>query len=197
MKKFSLIALTLLAYAAQCLAAPPPPAPFSIKKVEAEYVDSPEMAMGGARLAPAPLNRLKWLKIEVTFDTVIPFTEELTFNYYVYFEGRLLAGKVDHINIIKGTDLHSVMFMEPRTVYRLLKGKEPNPQISNIAVTVTKPGSPAPIAIAQGGRLVASARGEWWAAMKKEEGFLLTKSETPFAMLAWDSYEPVKPAAPR
>ena len=193
MNKFSLIALTLLAYALPCLAAPG--ADFVIKKVELDSPLSPDFQQNQQnptiRWAPQ-----KWVKMEVTFDAVPDNTDELVFNYYVYFAKRLFVGHVTHVNIAKGHDLHSVMYMSPKALLRAVQRATPLPNwpIEQISVTITKPGVAEPLAI---GNLKGQANAAWWASMKQEEGFLMNKSETPFAPLCWDHYEAVKPAAAR
>ena len=142
--------------------------------------------------------------MEVTFDAVPEFTDELTFNYYVNYSDRpaldrLFVGHVSHVNIAKGSGLHSAMFISPKTIQRILQKASKsfvpsNFPITQVTVTITRPGVAAPIAVAH---YKQGAQGEWWATMKQEDGFLMNKSETPFAPLFWDYYEAVKPAAGR
>jgi len=192
MKKLTLLALTLLAYAVPCLAAPG--AEFAIKKVDVENPSSPEYT-GPIAVRWTPQ---KWVKIEVTFDAVPDFTDELTFNYYALTpDNRLFVGRVNHVNIAKGRDLHSVMYISPKSIQRISPHKT-SPggglPLAQVTVTITKPGVSAALAL---GSYKAGGRGEWWATMKQEEGFLMNKSETPFAPLFWDYYEAVKPASAR
>jgi len=198
MNKLSLIALTLLSFAAPCLAAPG--AEFVVKKVALDYPASPDIP--GASGAAIQWKAQQWVRIEVTFDAVADFTDELTFNYYVLYSDRpspdrLFVGRVNHVNIAKGPGLHSAMFISPKTLQRIAQRSSTktfvptNFPITQVTVTITKPGVTAPIAI---GSLKPGAQGEWWSTIKQEEGFLLNKSETPFASLHWDYYEALKPA---
>jgi len=200
MKKLTLLALTLLAYALPCLAAPQTAGEFVVKKVEVEYVDTPEYQVNQPTKAASPTRQHKWVKVEVTFEAVPEFTEELAFNYYVLFAERLFVGRVTHVNILKGHELHSVMFMSPQTIARILTNSANKRQapvvsglpITNISVAICKPGVSAPLAV---GHYKKGAVGEWWASLKQEEGYLLNKTETPFAPLSWDYYEAIKPAS--
>ena len=193
MKKLLLIALTLLVNAGLSFAAPSG-VEFSIKKVDLDYPASPDYQIGVQ--TQFRWQQQKWAKMEVTFDAIPDITDELVFNYYVLFAGRLFVGHVTHVSIIKGRDLHSVMYMPPKTMLRIT-GKTIAPgtwPFEQVTVTITKPGVAAPLAM---GNLKGQGRAEWWATLKQEEGFLVNKSETPFAPLYWDYYESIKPAAAR
>lgn len=198
MKKLTLLALTLLAYVVPCLAAPG--GEFAIKKVDVDTPPSPDYNCGGQ---PGPRwTAQKWLRIEVTFDAVPDLTEELQFNYYVLYDdhtgpARLFVGHVNHVSIAKGNGLHSVMYISPKSLLRIAQRKQvnfSNNSLTQVTVTITKPGVAAPLS---DGSLKAGGHGEWWTTLKQEEGFLVNKSETPFAPLYWDYYEAVKPASAR
>jgi hypothetical protein len=194
MKKFTLLALTLLALALPGLGAPGA-TDFVVKKVDVDNPTSPDFQVAGApgvRWTPQ-----KWVRMEVTFDAVPDLTDELQFNYYVLIADRLLVGHVNHVNITKGTGLHSVMYLSPKSIVRIMQKKQVNMTtlpIAQVTVTISKPGVAAPLAA---GNYKPGGHGEWWNTMKQEEGFLANKSETPFAPLNWDYYEAVKAAAAR
>jgi len=198
MNKFSLIALTLLSFVAPCLAVPG--VEFTVKKVALDYPASPDIP--GANGSSIQWKPQQWVRIEVTFDAAAEFTDELTFNYYALYSDRpgpdrLFVGHVNHVNIAKGQNLHSVMYLSPKSLQRIAQRSSTkafvptNFPITQVTVTITKPGVTAPIAI---GSLKPGAQGEWWSTIKQEEGFLVNKSETPFASLHWDYYEALKPA---
>jgi hypothetical protein len=57
------------------------------------------------------------------------------------------------------------------------------------------------VTLSKQGQVVAttswkSKTGEWWPSFQQTPGFVLSKNETPFAPLAWDYYEAVKPKGP-
>jgi len=198
MNKFSLIALTLLSFAVPCLAVPG--VEFTVKKVALDYPSSPDIPG-----ASVQWKAQQWARIEVTFDAAAEFTDELTFNYYVLYSerpapDRLFVGRVNHVSIAKGQGLHSVMYISPKSIQRIAQrssNKIFTPStfpITQVTVTITKPGVTAPIAV---GSLKPGSQGEWWSTIKQEEGFLLNKTETPFASLHWDYYEAIKPAGAR
>lgn len=188
MKTLTLIASTLLAFASPALAGA---GDFEVKKVDVQFVLTPEYQVN------PPVHQVrsaKWMMIEVAFDAQPDFTNELTLNYYILFAGRTLVGHVNHVSIAKGRDLHSVAFISPKAIAQITGGKPvTNSDLDNVTVTITSPGVSAPISA----KSWKGAPGEWWATRKQEEGYVLNKSETPWAPLAWDYYEAVKPAASR
>lgn len=187
MKKLALLALTLLSV----LSIGHADDEFSIKKVDVQFIPSPDYQVN----PPIHQSRAeKWMEIEVTFDVKPEFTDELTFTYYVLFAKRLLVGRVTHVSIQKGRDRRSVAYISPKSLSQLLEGKQLSASdIENVSVTVSKPG----IAASLDARSWKPSNGEWWAALKQEEGFVLNKSETPYAPLFWDRYEALKSSSAR
>jgi hypothetical protein len=187
MKKLALFALTLLCISPLSWA----DSDYSIKKVDVQFIQSPDY-----QVSPAPRQSRpeKWMEIEVTFDAGPEFTDELTFNYYVLFAGRLFVGKVDHVSIPKGRERRSVAYISPRSIMQILESKPLTAaDIGNVSVTITRPGVSAPL----DAKSWRPSNGEWWASLKQEEGFVVNKSQTPFAPLYWDRYESLKPSSLR
>jgi len=164
---------------------------YTIKKIDVSFVDTPAYNVN----PPAKQVRAKkWLQMEVAFQSKVDFTEELVFNYYVYFAERLFVGKVECVNIVKERELFTIAYMAPNAIASILQGRTLTASdLVNVSVTITKPGVAAPLAVAHW----KSARGAWWEAMKQEPGYIVNKSETPFAPLSWDRYESLKPASAR
>jgi len=198
MKKLTIFAAILLACAVSSLAQSQSSGEFNIKKVEISYPSSPDIA-GQSDIRWTPQ---KWARIDVTFDAVPEMTDELVFNYYILVEDRndranpyrLLVGRVNHINIAKGMGLHSSMYISPKAIQKLTQKKAVNftqLPITQISVTISKPGVAAPLAF----NSLKPAAGDWWSKMKQEEGFLINKTETPWAALYWDYYESIRPSS--
>lgn len=187
MKKLTLLAFMLLALGGRLFAS----ADFDIKKVDVQFVTTPEYQVN----PPAKQVRgQKWMVIEVSFDAKPDFTDALEFNYYVLFAKRLFVGHITHVSIQKGRELHSVAYLSPKAIAQILEGRQPTASdLENVSVTIGKPGISAPISA----KSWKPSNGDWWASMKQEDGFVLNKSETPFAPLAWDYYEALKPAGAR
>lgn len=173
---------------------------FTIDSIIPDMVKSPEFNIG---IGPKKRSNNKdWLEVEVEFSwqprgrVEVPFTDELTFNYYILLnnkspkapQGTLLVGNVTHVAVAVGKKMRSVMYVSPRTLERFFDGKIPtnaSSAIIDVGVTITKQG-----------QLVAESswkgRGQWWAQMQQVPGYVLNKNETPFAPLFWDYYESIK-----
>ena len=162
---------------------------FDIKKVDVSFVQTPEYQV----VPPVRLSKpQKWMQVEVTFDAKPEVTDELTFTYYILFAKRLFVGKISHVSIQKGQGLHSVAYIAPRTIAQILNGKQLNAsELENVSVTITMPSMAAVLST----KSWKTSKGEWWSNLKQEEGFVLNRSQTPFAPLAWDYYEALKPAS--
>jgi len=174
---------------------------YKITKVESNFLETPNF--GGVRYDKRGYKPGNWLEVEVTFDwkprlKEPKYTEELTFNFYIllknatqqYPKGALLVGSVTVVNVAQGSDMHTVVYVSPRTLARFFEGKIPpnaGAAVSAVAVTISKQG-----------QLVAEYLGgnyqsQWWSQYQQVPGYVLTKSETPFGPLAWDYFEAVKP----
>jgi hypothetical protein len=177
---------------------------YKITKIEPSYVDSPTYT--GPRYDKRGAKPGSWLEIEVTFEwqprqKEPKYTEELTANFYILLnnqsqqfpKGALLTGSVTMMSVPQGRDLHTVVYVSPRTLERMFDGKTPGTAaqaVVDVGVTLSKQG-----------QVVAttswkSKSGEWWPLYQQTAGYVLNKNETPFAPLAWDYYEAIKPKGP-
>ena len=176
---------------------------YQILKIEPQFLESP--AYRGTLYDKRGAKAKEWLEVEVTFQWQPrlrdpKYTDELTFNYYIllknksplYPQGTLLVGSVTHTSIPQERDMHSVVYISPRTLERFFDGRVPGnveQALVDVGVTVTK----------QGQEVAAtswkSRSGSWWPQFQQTPGFVLNKNETPFAPLAWDYYEAIKPRA--
>jgi hypothetical protein len=190
MKRLSLLGLCA-ALAASTVTAQPVNSEFSIVKITPDLVTTPEYSVNFGPKNKKVARNKEFLEVEVSFDwqpknSKSEFLDELTFNYYILLndksrenpKGTLLTGSVTHIAIPQAKGLNSVMYVSPRTLERFF----------DVGVTITKQG-----------QLVAEAswkgRGQWWSELQQVSGYVLNKSETPFAPLAWDYYEAIKTRA--
>jgi hypothetical protein len=174
---------------------------FKILKVEPRFLDSPVYT--GTRFDKRGPRGKSWLEVEVTFEWQPrlrdpKFTDELTFNYYIllrnrspqYPQGTLLVGSVTHMSIPQEEDMHSVVYVSPRTLERFFDGKLPanaEQALVDVGVTITRQGQEV------ASTSWKSRSGEWWPQFQQTSGFVLNKNETPFAPLAWDYFEAIKP----
>jgi hypothetical protein len=174
---------------------------FQISKITPDLVTTPDYTFSLGPKGKKVQKNKDWLEVEVSFDWTPrnakpEFLDELTFNYYILLnnkdrenpKGTLLTGAVTHVAIPQGKGMNSVMYISPRTLERFFAGKTPstaNSAVLDVGVTIT-----------QQGQLVAEGswkgRGQWWSGFQQVSGYVLNKSETPFAPLVWDYYEAIK-----
>jgi hypothetical protein len=162
------------------------PGAFRITKITKNLITAPQFNYAGAQRY-ATDQREMWLEVEAEFTAAPQFTDELTFKYYVLFNGRLLTGEVTHTNILGGRERRSVMYVPPNALAYF----SDNRQITiafcqNVAVQVVQRGAVKDEASLQ------RAAPQWFAAIQQTPGFLLNKNQTPFAPLFWDRYEQIK-----
>lgn len=126
-----------------------------------------------------------WLDVEVQFATRPELIDELTFDYSILLNGKLLTGTVTHVNIAKGRDHYSAVYVSPSSIDRIMGGRPFVPSsIDNIQVRVTRQGQELAVMSLKPGQIPNVPR---------LTGFVLNKLDTPFAPLYWDRYEAIKP----
>lgn len=129
-----------------------------------------------------------WVQVEVTFAAAPEFTEELTIKYFIAINKTLLTGEVTHINVPEGRELHSVMYVPPRTLQRLMGGKNITPNaFDNIAIQILVKGQ---LVAQQSWKRAGNEN--WFQQVQQIPNLVLNKNETPFAPLYWDRYEMIK-----
>jgi len=161
-------------------------ADFQITKITKNLISTPDFSYGGGgryRINQGD----RWLEVEVEFSAAPDWTDELTFKYYILFNGNLLTGEVTHVNIPAGRENRSVMYVSPRALTRFGNNRPiVANSFQNIAVQIVQGGA------VKGELSLARAPAQWFAAMPQISGFVLNKNETPFAPLYWDRYEQIK-----
>ena len=162
-------------------------ADYDIKKIAPAAITSPEIQFTFGPQHPQG-HAEQWLEVEVNFESNVEWTDEMTVKYYILLDTQCLTGEVTHIDIPRGRDLYSVMYISPRTIARILNGK---PLIGEDIVDVG-------VQLVIKGEVVATksfkAQGEqqWWQNQQQVTGKVLNKNQTPFAALIWDRYEQIK-----
>ncbi len=197
MKAFSIVVL-LLTFAwfttdasAQALAAQNP---VVIKGIEAGKTRTPEYQAKGVGPQKRPR---QWFKVEVTYDTDLAWLDEVTFTYYVVVKAKepipgrtspytLFKGEVSYVNIEKGR--HSAdIYLHPSTIARFGEVERVATVVSQGGRIVTMAGSP---------ELSSGVNARWWEQLTPQDGYLLNRTLTPFAMINFDDYEAIKPGKP-
>lgn len=176
----SLFAIPLIASAQ----APFGPGSLDLGKLAPEVVKTPEF-----QLTSGPTKRtgrsLSWLELEVGYDTKAD-VDELTFKFIAQIEKQLITGEVTYVNISKGRDHFAVMYVSPKALDKLTGGKPLTAaSIENAWIEVNRQSQ-------------VLGKAAWKTAalpnLPQKQGFLLNKTQTPFAPLFYDRYEEVKAA---
>ena len=172
---------------------------FKITKIEPAFQSSPTFS--GVQYDKRGSRARQWLEVEVSFDWQPrmrdpKYMDELTFNFYIllnaksqqYPQGPLLTGSVTLASIAQGRDMHTVVYVSPRSLDRFFDGKPPGSLqqvLTDVGVTIVKQGQEVAETSLKG-------HGAWWPQFTQVPGFVLDKSQTPFAPLQWDYYEAIK-----
>lgn len=183
MKTFPIAAAVLLAFVAQSFAqVAVPVGAVKLGKVQPAVIKSPEYQLVGA--VNKRSRNQDWLEVEVEFDVKAEEVDELTFTYTIMVENKLLDGAVTHINIPKGRDRFSVMYVAPRTLEKLTGGRPlTGSSIQNVWVVVSRQGMTLDQQAFKPGPIPN---------LPHLAGLVLNKNETPFAPLYYDRYEAIK-----
>lgn len=188
-KRILALAALVLALPLAAFAQPRPGPEFQITKISRNLITAPQFTYTGAQQYAID-QRDRWLEVEVEFIALPEFTDELTFKYYILMNGKLLTGEVTHTNIAAGRANHSVMYVAPRPLARLLSNRAVTPNsFQNIAVQIVQQGA------VKSELSLERAPPAWFSSIPQVSGFVLRKNETPFAPLYWDRYEQIKASA--
>jgi hypothetical protein len=156
-----------------------------VEKIQPAVVGTPEYTISNT--PPKRSQPQKWLEIEVEFAVEgVEMVDELTFKFDVMISGKLYPGEITHVNIPKGKDRFTIMYISPRNLDRITGGKQLNAaMIENVWVTISKQGQALALSsIKEKGKPVPN--------LPQFPGLLTPKAETPFAPLWSDRYEAVK-----
>jgi hypothetical protein len=161
---------------------------YDILKISPAVDETPQISFNFGPVEHPQPRALQWLEVEVNFESNIDWTDELTINYFILLSGQCLTGSVTHIDIPRGRDLYSVMYVSPRTIARILNGAPlTSNDIQDVGIQI----------VSKGQVLVTRSyktRGDqqWWQNLPQVNGKVLNKNQTPFGPLIWDRYEQIK-----
>src|SRR6266700_3270303 len=147
-------------------------ADFQITKITKNLISTPDFNYGGG--GQYRINqRDRWLEVEVEFVAARDWTDELTFKYYILFNGSLLTGEVTHVNIPAGRENRSVMYVSPRALTRFGNNRPiAANSFQNIAVQIVQQGA------VKDESSLSRAQPRWYATLPQVPGFVLNKNET-------------------
>ena len=160
---------------------------FRIKAVRQRLVNPPDyrsiVSGAGGRSVSAGQN---WLQIETEFESSPDWADDVQLKYYVLLgrgeNAHALVGEITYVNVAKGPQHYSAMFVHPNTLQRYGKG-----QVEAVAVQLFYKGQ----LIDQSS--YPPSDDHWWERATPVSGLVLPPRETPWSVLAFDRYESPKP----
>jgi len=139
-----------------------------------------------------------WGQIKVLYDTRLEWTDQLTFHYFVLMltsdpaasktKYTLLEGDVTYIDVPRGNNHESVVYLHPNTLARF-------GEVVACAVEINVGGQSyekTDITAKSGLR-----PGKWWTAIAGDPtvtvkaGYIRERGDTPFALVDYDNYQQV------
>ncbi|MGD0060429.1 MAG: Amuc_1102 family pilus-like protein [Verrucomicrobiia bacterium] len=160
---------------------------FRIRAVRQRLVSPPDyrsiVSGAGGRSVSAGQN---WLQIETEFESSPDWADDVQLKYYVLLgrgeNAHALVGEITYVNVAKGPQHYSAMFVHPNTLQRYGKG-----QVEAVAVQLFYKGQ----LIDQSS--YPPSDDHWWERATPVSGLVLPPRETPWSVLAFDRYESPKP----
>jgi hypothetical protein len=161
---------------------------YDIKKISPAVDLTPQYSFNFGPVEHPQPRAQQWLEVEVSFESNVDWTDELTFKYYILLADQCLTGEVTHIDIPRGRDLYSVMYVSPRTIARILNNRPlTSLDIQDVGVQIVSKGQ---VLVTRSYK--AQGDQQWWQSLQQVTGKVLNKDQTPFASLLWDRYEQIK-----
>jgi hypothetical protein len=158
---------------------------FKIRTIRRQQIEAPSYnASGtGADLGGRPSTLWRqWYKIEVQFSSRPEWADDIQMKYYVLVgtgrDQRMFSGEITHVNVARGTQHYSAMFMHPNTLRRYGGG-----EVQAVAVQLFHQN-----------RLVDQTSDpttgqRWWERFSPVPGYLLPPEDTPWAPIASERWE--------
>lgn len=184
----SVVVLALSSYGSLAFAQASTAAPFLLKNINKDMRLAPKYSgvgpgdLGGGR--PATIAN-QWLMLQVHFSSVPAWADDVKIKYYVLMgkgkEMKMFTGEVTHVNVAKGNDHYSVMFMHPNTVQRYGAGR-----VEAVAAVLFYENRPV--------SMISDPKTtkRWWEQYSPTPGYLLNQTETPWAAIAPERFEALK-----
>ena len=189
---------------------------FSIKKIDAAFVETPQISAGSYRKQqPGAARPVPWLEVDVNVERdevskeAAKFADDVTVNFYILLNNAalqqdkqptLLTGTTTLSDVPYGKGMHVAAFVSPQSIARYFDGKAPTTAqqaVVDVGVTISNATGVVAISSSKSTEVAKQGKG-WWeseSGMTKVTGRVLEKSQTPFAQLAWDYYLPSKSKA--
>ncbi len=166
----------------------------NLRGVTAETVASPNFEYNVRGMSTQRDGRSNWLRVMAEYDTAPDWIDEITFTFYVVLQGNegdlpegarqnnLFSGSVTYVHVPRARRMVADLFLDPNTFARF--GRP-----THTAVVVTINGQNAARSVSP----ERTAELEWWTRETPNEIPLLSRKETPFALVEHDRLPTIKP----
>ena len=159
----------------------------SVKLLEITKIRTPDFSYSGSS-SEANTTPGEWTKILVRFDTEADWTDQLEMRFYIAVKNpknsayTMFTGAYVYSDIPKGRGHQVAVYLRPRTTERY------GNMVDQAAVEVYSKGEVVSL------RSFPEGNNPWWrtATVRSVEGYVLDRSQTPFANIAGDNYETPK-----
>jgi len=131
----------------------------------------------------------QWLQVRTEYETAPDWLSEATFTYYILLrnsrppageqEFNLFKGEVTYVNIARTRTGASTVFMHPSSIERF-------GSVERVAVVITSQGRVI------GMESNPSSNDRWWERVTPLSGFVMNRSQSPFAHIEIDNFEAIK-----
>lgn len=156
--------------------------PLEIRELEVDTMRTPEYNVNGVQNRAG---RREWLVIATQYETKPEWIDELTFTYYVLFNDeearppyKLFRGEVTYTNIKEDRHM-SRMYMHPSILERYDEPEYVGLEVKYEGRIVGRVSEP-------------QANERWWERFSPVEGFVLNRTQTPFAFINIETLEAIK-----
>ena len=157
-----------------------------VRKVELNQVKTPDYSSNAGE---SSITVKDWAKIIVRFDTDPDWIDQLEMRFYIVvknpktFAYTMFTGVFTYVEVSKGRNHQAAVFLRPRTIERYGIPERAGVEVYSKGELVSAGSCPEDSKL-------------WWRAaganMRTVEGYVLERSQTPFALIAIDNYETPK-----
>jgi hypothetical protein len=159
-----------------------------IRKIELNHkVATPEYQLVTGQYRSAGRTR-HWFQVNVSYETTPEWIDDVTFTYYIVTQSKtggkkptMFRGEVTYVNVQKGKH-ESDMYLHPSTIARYGEAQRVGVVISSQGRVLAMESMPA-------------SNQRWWEQVTPQDGYVLNRMQTPFAMMNFDVYEAIKPSS--
>jgi len=156
----------------------------AIKSLEITKTKPPDFSYGGI-VPEANIISADWAKLLVRFDTDADWTDQLEMRFYIVVKNSktatftMFTGKYVYSDISKGYNHLVAVYLRPRTMERY------GNMVEQVAVEIYYKGEVVSV------KSFPASNNPWWrtANVRSVEGYVLDRSQTPFANIASYNYE--------